>query len=694
MELYIAEKPKLALAIFLGLGGTKELAKKQVHSLKHYEIGNKKIVWCYGHMLESLQPHEYDAKFAEWNLDDLPFIFPYELKVRDDVKSKYQIIKKLVKISDSIVHCGDPDAAGQIIVDEILEFENYTGTVKRALFTSNENSAIVESLNDLKNNDDYILWGRSERARSRADYLFGLNFTRLFTLAAQKEFFNGHIVIGRVQSAILDLIDQRCTDVDNFKPIDFFDIYASVKSDFDNTKFDAKFIIEENTPVDNENHIINKEFTNKIKEECINKKGVVTKAVHKIKFKAAPAPFNLSAISSEMSKKFNLSAQDTLDELQCLYDEHVLITYPRSSCRFLSEKHFKGAGNIINNLGVILPEFSKTISHCDTKLKHKCFDDTKLQAHHGIIPTIDDTNKDLSKLTDIQLTLFKIIVRSYLALFLPESQYNSSALEIKIDKKNSFHVSSENLKIAGWQEIYRTQIDSEISLTPLQDENNLRRIKRGDEISVEKIEIKAKKTKPPKLFTESSLIEALPKAVNFVNNPELKKHLLNKFKDNPDEKGGIGTEATRAGIMDKVLASEFIIHNKTITTSEKGKLINKLIPAGIKKVDVTAVWASYEDAITKGKMEEETMIKEVYSFISSTVERIKKTGLNLNLDLVHCPLCKTGLLKQLTSKKDGKYFYVCTESCSKKTYSDLNGKPDLNKKPSTFKKKKKAAFTI
>jgi len=692
-HVYVCEKPSLARALFSGLGGS-ESQIKEGNKKGFWNTGDHYVVTCFGHMLEQLQPHEHDPKYKTWDMNLLPMHTPHKLKVRADVKAKYNIIKDHLKDATTVYNVGDIDEEGQRLCDEIFEFENISVPKKRIQIADYNLAVVKKAILNAEDNSKHESKGDAALARSLSDYSFGLNLTRAFTLAGRKKGLSTVIPIGRVQTAIINLVNERCIAIENHKPKTFYDLTGNFN--INNVDFVAKYKIKETDQVNADGKIDSKTFADSIEEKCLDEEATITDAVHKDIDKFCPAPHSLTSISSECAKKYKISGKETLAAIQNLYETHHLLTYPRSTSRNLGNGHFENKEEIFNAIKKNSSSLNGLVDGANSTVKHKAFNDEKVKVHHAIIPT--SAVVDFSKLTDIEKKIYNLISLSYVALFYPPSVYSSSEVSLKVADLQ-FSVKSESRKVEGWETLYKKSKSEEDKV-----KSNLFDLKSGDKGLCNGLNIEPKQTTPPKYYVESTLGTDLTKAVVYVKDQSLKKEMLDKFKGE-DEQGGIGTTATRAGILDALFERGFLrsgelkgYNEKVIVTSKLAKDILKIVPPSCKEVDLTAKWLSMGMDIINGKMTVDEYCNTVFTEIKKEVENIKQNGIDIKVDLDPCPVCKVGYLKLIKTEKST--FFGCTNHPDCKTiYSEYKGKaftkthlcPDCGK-PLALRNGKKGYF--
>ena len=365
MRLFIAEKPSLAKAIFEGLGGNPATEKKN----GCYEHGTDVVTWCFGHMLELYDPQDYDVKYAAWRFDDLPIKTPWppKYKIRADAQQQTNIIFSLIEKATSIVHAGDPDDEGCLLVDEILDYAKNTKPVQRLLVADLNLAPVQKALANMQPNEKFRGMTNSALARSLCDQGFGYNLTRGCTLKGQEKGFHGVLNVGRVQSAVLGLVNQRTLANQNHTESFYYDVQAALSMNGHLLK--AKYQVAEGDEKDEKNRLISEAQAKAVVEHVTGKKAVISETATKPEHTKPPMPLNLSTLQQICARRFGYKAKETLDIMQGLYETHKLLTYPRTDNRYLSDEHFTQAGDIADAIGATLPELATATAGMDKTQK-------------------------------------------------------------------------------------------------------------------------------------------------------------------------------------------------------------------------------------------------------------------------------------------------------------------------------------
>jgi DNA topoisomerase-3 len=676
MRLFIAEKPSLAKAIFEGLGGS--LTAKMQNGC--FTIGDDKVTSCFGHMLELFEPQDYDEKYKIWRLENLPIrsIFPPSLKPKQEAKQRLEVIFKLIDEASEIVNAGDNDDEGVLLINELLTYVNNNKPVKRILISDLNLKPVQKALENLKPNENYENMGNAALARSIGDQLFGYNLTRAYTLQGRKQGFDGVLNVGRVQSAVLGLVNSRTLINQEHQESFYYDVIA--KLNFVGGEFSAKYQPTAKDNVDEKNRIIEESNALEIKSNC-NKDFVIIEAKTKAEKKAAPLPYNLSSLQQACAKKWGYSADITLEIIQTLYETHKLLTYPRSDCRYLSDEHLSSKDEILKALKLTLPHLSKVIDNADLSIKHKAFNADKITAHHAICPT--EKNGSTITLTESQKNVYGLVVSSFIALFYTESIRDKT--KIVIDNNNHQFVATKSILVSqGWESIFKNDVDITQEDTAL----DLSKLKIKDCLDCKSIDIEKKKTSPPKYFVESTLLGAMTKAAKFIEDPKLRKVLELKDKDNSAESGSIGTEATRASILNNLANNFNLISIEKVKgyqesvwkTTQQGQDFCAALPKDIIAPDTSAIWSERQALIRDGKMKVEEFLKLLDVYLAERISEVKDKGFKITSNMVSCHKCKTGFIGR--RKSVNSLFWACNNRPECKTsYPDKNGKPDLEATP-------------
>ncbi|MFT4810931.1 MAG: DNA topoisomerase-3 [Paraglaciecola sp.] len=595
MRLFIAEKPSLGRAI------ADVLPKPHKKGDGYITAANGDTVsWCIGHLLEQQQPEAYDPAFKKWSHEHLPIIpQQWRLAVKKNTAKQLGVLRTLIKQAEQLIHAGDPDREGQLLVDEVINFLGVTGakkdSIQRCLINDLNPSAVKQSLSKLRSNREFIPLSTSALARSRADWLYGINLTRAYTLQGQKVGYKGVLSVGRVQTPLLGLVVRRDNAIEAFVSKAFYEVWACLETE-KGESFKAKWQPSEQCAkyLDEQGRNLSQALAQNVAGRISQQPAQVKKLKREHKKQAPPLPYNLSSLQIDASKAFGLSAQQVLDICQGLYERHKLITYPRSDCRYLPLSHFVEAKDvhaaILSNsqhLGQQGSLFSQT--QFDLKRKSKAWNDKKVDAHHAIIPT----KKTSNHLSGNDAKVYALICRNYLAQFLGEHQYHAVRVEVDI-ALGLFAAVAKELIEDGWRCIFIKRSQSHNQDSNNETEQLLPRLNLGQTLKSFQAEVLEKHTSPPKAYTDASLLAAMTGISAHVSDPQLRKILR--------DTDGLGTEATRAGIIELLFSRGFLSRTgKTITSTSSGRGLIGALPDVATYPDMTARWESELSAISEGR---------------------------------------------------------------------------------------------
>ena len=594
--LYICEKPSQAKDIgkVLGVtgGGNGFMEKNEV-----------RITWCYGHLLNLVPPDYYDEKYKSWS--EIPVIPSKFIKTTSkETARQYKVIKELIKKETEIVIATDSDREGEMIAREILEKEGYKGKIKRLWLHALDEASIKKGLSELLDGQKTLSMYYSAYARQIADWLVGMNYTRLYSS------YGNVNSIGRVQTPTLKFVVDRDLEIENFKSKIYFELEGLFNKDID---FKAL--------LDKEDRIYDRKVAEAVKEKLSKAgSGVVIDSKKEEKKTLPPRLFSLSSLQKFINNKFGYSAQEVLDIAQALYETYKFTTYPRTDCEYLPESQLKEAEIILKNAPF-------KVDYSANKVYQ--FDDSKISAHHAIIPTL--IKPDINKLKDKEKQVFLEIYKRYACMFYPALLTYVTSLKIDVSGE-FFKAQGTQLKQLGWKVFYQSEKEEK--------DPNVPYIEKGACVTLKELNILEKKTAPPARFTDSSLLEAMKNAGKFIEDKAQKAIL----KDTQ----GLGTEATRANIIETLIKREYLRREKKLLIlTSKGRKIISLVQDNLKSPVTTAKWEEKLKLIEEKNLSYEEFIGEIKRFISEDISKLKLTvkkegGEKMEkeyLEGVKCPLC-------------------------------------------------------
>ncbi|PMG14317.1 DNA topoisomerase III [Vibrio splendidus] len=659
-RLIIAEKPSLGRAIAAALPNPQ---KKDQGFIK---CGNGDVVtWCIGHLLEQVEPDAYDDRYKKWNLADLPIVpEQWQLRPRKTSSKQLTVIRKLLKDATQIVHAGDPDREGQLLVDEVIDYCKVSKAKKesmdRLLISDLNLPAVKRALSQMRSNRDFIPLSISALARSRADWLYGMNMTRAYTLLGQKAGYQGVLSVGRVQTPVLGLVVRRDEEIENFIPKDYFTLHALIPYQNNGQSFDIRARWKPSEACkpwqDEEGRVLNRKLVENVANRIANQPATVTESEQKQSKQAAPLPYSLSALQIDASKRFGMSAQQVLDTCQSLYEKHKLITYPRSDSRYLPKEHYSQRESIVDAIANNAKELQSGAQGADLSLKSKAWNDSKVDAHHAIIPT--PKKSSVNGLSANEMKIYQQIARQYLMQFYPPAVFADAKLVFDI-AGGVFIAKGRQLINPGWKVLMgKTDTEEKGDGT-----DTVPPLDKGTVLTCREGVIGDKKTEPPKHFTEATLLQAMTGIARFVANKDLKAILK--------ETDGLGTEATRAGILDTLFKRQLLTRQgKSIHSSPAGRGLIHALPEDSTFPDMTAHWEHQLQGMAERNQAYQPFMQALESKIDGLMGKVK-TG-EVPESLRHLPKVERPAFKR---RKGGgaKKSYAKTGSYAKKGTSAKKG---------------------
>ncbi|GAD02583.1 DNA topoisomerase III [Agarivorans albus] len=652
MRLYIAEKPSLARAI------AAVLPKPQQKHNGYIQLANGDCVtWCIGHLLEQAEPEHYDAKFKQWRLEHLP-IFPdkWQWKAKSKTASQLKAIKSLVKQASSIVHAGDPDREGQLLVDLVIEHSKAKVTLKqqcqRLLISDLNPAAVSRALKQLKSNQEFSALSTSALARSRADWLYGINLTRAYTLKGQQQGYSGVLSVGRVQTPILGLVVRRDQEIAEFVSRPYYQVEAHLHTE-QAEAFTALWQPSEACEPyqDEEGRVLSRPLAEHVVKRVNQQAGLVQSLKQQDKQQAPPLPYNLSSLQIDAAKRFAYSAKQVLDICQGLYERHNLITYPRSDSRYLPKQHHAEAPKVVAAIQANSQHLEKACVDADLTKRSKAWNDAKVEAHHAIIPT--EKRYAVAKLGEAERNVYELIARQYLLQFYPHYQYAHTEANIVI-ADGHFKATANQIKELGWKALFPQKKSAE-------DMATLPPLKQGQVLQCVDARVLDKQTQPPKAFTDATLLAAMTGIAKYVQDPSLKAVL----KDTD----GLGTEATRAGILELLFKRGFLLRQaKQIHASDSGKALINALPALCTWPDMTAHWETQLNAISQKAQSYQGFMQGMQGQLSQLVEQSASVNAQAFAGLAK-PASNKAYRKKRTNNKGGSRSYTKRAGSSAKKTS-------------------------
>ena len=656
MRLIIAEKPSLGRAIAQYLPSRGEATKT------HIMAGSDTVTWCFGHLLEMAEPEDYDPALKQWSADKLPII-PDEWKLlpRPDAKGQIAVIKKLLKAADSVVNAGDPDREGQLLVDELLEHLGNRKPVSRIWLAALDEASVRKALASMRPNEGFANLKNSAEARQRADWLVGVNLTRAYSIVGQKQGYRGVLSVGRVQTPTLALVVGRDHEIEHFKAQDYYVLCAIIGTA--QSIFKARWRPSDAVTLDGAGRLVSPVSAHTVAAKIDGKRGMVAKCDVAEKAQAAPLPYCLSTLQADANKRLGLSAQKVLDLAQELY-EKKLTSYPRTDCRYLPASMFAQAAGVLDRLAHD-PELASIVKLANPSTKSAVWNDSKITAHHAIIPIGERASFEAGSSAT---AVYRMIVEAYVSQFLPPHRYEQIDIEVVIEGER-FTATGRKTLAVGWRSLIKDEAPDTNGNEDEDEAQALPVLEPGETVTCKRSELDAKRTTPPPRFTEGTLIKAMVNIHRFVTDPEIKKRLR--------ETAGIGTEATRAGIIELLKQRSFIaVKGKQLISTDAGRSLIGVLPAALTSPGLTALFEQGLQKIGEGGLSGAAFVDYQAGFVKKQVDLAAASSLKMPVTV--CPTCNEGHLRRVQGSNGP--FWGCSrysEGC-KATYPDKGGKLDLH----------------
>ena len=636
-QLVIAEKPSVARDIARVLH-----CKKKTDT---YLEGEQYIVtWALGHLVTLADPEEYGEQYKTWNLDTLPMLPQnWKLVVIKQTSRQFRSVKEQIYRKDvnGIVIATDAGREGELVARWILEKADNKKPVKRLWISSVTDKAIRDGFSHLKPGKNYEPLYHAAVARAQSDWMVGINATRALTCK-----YNAQLSCGRVQTPTLAMIAAREDEIENFVPQPFYGMKAVVKG--------AAFTWTDKRS--NSTRTMDKARIQKLYEQA-GSTLTVTEVKRKSKKSFSPALYDLTTLQREADQRYGFSAKETLNIMQRLYENHKVLTYPRTDSRYLTSD-MTGTLNERLKACAVGPYRKAAAKLSMQKIQaNKSFvDDSKVSDHHAIIPT--EQFVQLEHMTNEERKIYDMVVRRFLAVLSPACESEETSLKGTIGSE-IFTARGNRILSPGWKDIYdfdtadMEAADEEAdsiytagsgqAADLLFTQQSLPAIEKGDVLPVSSLTVTEGKTKPPAHFTEGTLIAAMENPVKYLTHKD--KSIVRTL----GETGGLGTVATRADIIDKLLGS-FLMEKKgkELHITSKGRQLLSLVPQDLKSPELTAQWEMRLQAIAKGKETDRHFMREIEGYTKSLIQEIKTasgTFRHDNITRTKCPQCGKFMLE-------------------------------------------------
>ncbi|MGW7163138.1 DNA topoisomerase III [Paenibacillus taichungensis] len=620
--LVLAEKPSVAREIARVMGA------RDKH--KSYMEGPKYIVtWALGHLVGLAEPEDYDKKYATWNLEDLP-ILPErtKLKVLKETNHQYKAVQQLMKRQDvgELVIATDAAREGELLARWIMQMAQWKKPFKRLWISSQTDKAIKDGFASLKPGSQFDRLYESARCRAEADWMIGLNVTRALTVR-----FNAQLSAGRVQTPTLGMIMDRENEINGFRSQEYETLTVDLGG------FQAVW-----RAAGGDSRIFDPQETQELKKRIEGRKGTIAQVKKSEKVEPHPLAYDLTELQRDANRKYGFSAKQTSNVLQRLYEQHKLVTYPRTDSRYLTSDMTGTLKERLDSVAIgPYASLARPLLRKNLNITKRIVDDSKVTDHHAIIPT--EQTVLLNQLNPEERKLYDLIVRRFISLFYPAAKYDSVAITVQVGN-DSFHVKGTTVKESGWREVYggdySDEDDDRADDSSDHERALLPDVQQGQSVTVQRCHIKSGRTMPPKRYTEAALLSQM-------------------------EKYGLGTPATRADIIEKLVSSDTIDRQgNSMHPTGKGKQLIELAAPQLRTPDLTARWEAELERIARGQGKPEPFLESIRSMAKELVSTVKGSKAEYkphNVSNSHCPDCNARLLEK--KGKRGKFLVCPTEDC-------------------------------
>ena len=620
MRLYICEKPSQARYIARVL----QAHRRGDGCLQGIGVT---VTWCVGHLLETAPPETYSDQFKRWSLEHLPIIPQHwQLVVKPKVAAQLKAISRLLQACAEVVIATDADREGEMIAREILERCQYQGPILRLWLSALDDASIRRALTALRPGEQTLPLYHCALARSRADWLVGINLSRLFTLLGRRAGFDGTLPVGRVQTPTLRLVVERDRAIASFVARPFWTVDVVLHAD--GAEFEARW----QPPAahcDDAGHCVDQAAAEQVARRLAAARSVHVERVDVERVtEGPPLPFDLGTLQEVCSAKLGLGAQETLSVAQALYETHKATTYPRSDCGYLPESMLDEVPRVLKALAAADPALGQRFKELDPTRRSRAWNGSKVTAHHGIIPTA--VVIPLDQLSERERAVYTLIRARYLAQFLPHHEYLKTQVQLR-SQADQLQARGKQIQVRGWKAV----IDEADASEPTEQTQRLPTLQEGASVGVRDAKVNTQRTQPPKTYTEGTLVKAMKTIANQVADVRLKQTLKDSI--------GIGTEATRAAIIQGLIDHGYLTKKKrSLAASAAAHTLIEAVPREVADPVMTAVWEQALARIETGQLSVEAFLAKQSAWLTQVVR--SQASLNLQLPRSKspaCPVCRS-----------------------------------------------------
>ena len=633
-SLVLAEKPSVAREIARVLNCNKK-------NKGFIEGPNYVVTWALGHLVTLAEPEDYDQKLKSWRMEDLPMLpDKMKLKVIKPTTSQYQVVRSLMQRGDikDMVIATDAGREGELVARWIMAKAAWKKPFKRLWISSQTDAAIREGFANLKAGSAYNNLYDAAVCRAEADWLIGLNVTRALTCK-----FNTQFTAGRVQTPTLAMIVNREQEIQQFKPVDYWTIRADFEDYFGDWR-DKK----------GQGRIFDHDRAEEVIVKVQGHRGIITEVRREAKSEPPPLAYDLTELQRDANRRLNFSAQKTLSVLQNLYQEHKLVTYPRTDSRYISRDIVPTLPARLKGMGIgPYADLVKPLLQKKLAPGKRLVDDSKVTDHHAIIPT--EQPLKTASLNLEEKKLYDLIAKRFIAVLYPPYRYDQTTLITEVNGER-FHSRGKVVQDPGWRAVTTTIAEKDEHEQEKLPEQALSRQEKGSPKQLKSCKLNKAKTKPPARYTEATLLTAMESPGKFIADEELRESMKGS---------GLGTPATRADIIEKLLNTFYIERNgKALVPTSKGIQLVPLAPTALRSPELTAEWEKSLTDIARGRGSKAEFIKDIRQNAREMVQGVKNDDTAYkatNVTKSKCPACGKNML--IVNGKRGKMLICPDRSC-------------------------------
>ncbi|MEA2140750.1 MAG: topoisomerase [Solirubrobacteraceae bacterium] len=626
--LVIAEKPSVGQDLARVLTGPFKKGEGWLEGPEHV------ITWAVGHLVQLAEPDEYDPKFKRWRMEDLPIVPDrFKLVVRDERSRKQMsVVTKQIGREDiaEVVNACDAGREGELIFAYLYEKAKGKKPVRRLWLNSMTSAAMKSAFAALRPADEFARLEQAARSRSEADWIVGMNATRAATIRLRSS-FDGAVSLGRVQTPTLAIIARREEEIKAFVPEPYWLVDAAFEADGKRT-YAGRFHAGAKP------RIATAAEADAIVADCVGKPGTITKLDKKEQREKAPMLYDLTTLQREANNRYGFSAKRTLGAAQRCYEEHKALTYPRTNSRYLPSDMVAEIKPIAELVGA-QPEYregAEYVTGLDLLPLARVVNDEKVTDHHAIIPTRSEHKLD--KMSSDDRRIYDMVARRFLAVFHPEAVFENTRVETTVgDDGHVFRTRGKLLLVPGWRGVY-DEVAADSRAKGEEDEGvdqQLPKLEDSETVKTNEVAAERKETKPPRRYSDASLLGAMETAGKLVDDEELREAM---------KESGIGTPATRAAIIERLITVAYVERDaRALVATEKGLNVVRLLDEhALTSPELTGSWEHRLGKIERGEDSREKFMGDIAGFAQETVKKLDETLKDVRIPrakLGPCPVC-------------------------------------------------------